>query len=445
MDDQVELLIPGTGERVQFWTSYSHDSEFLTPTDGWSLGTADKSIIPALRAKLRPGTEVQFVVNGLVQATGIVDHPNLKGGRSGGHTATFAGRDKLSPVVDAVCDPKWVFKPTMTMGDVFQKVFGPFGFALFSTTDIFNRRALTGVNPAKAGQRVVTPAANVADGTYQDTPSGQAAFVANGNVIHYDAVTELYDPTAPKSLQSMTFDQMKPHDGEGCFEFCARLVKRFGYQIWLNAAGDTVIVSAPDFDSPAPYRIVQRDGFTDAEDYDGSFDYADQPCVIIAYGTGGGGVNDRATIKCAMVNELTGATRDGFARDDVQAAINKYPGARVLPIRPELLPYSVEWAGRTTRPLYLKDEESKNIGQLEAFVRRQMAQRQKRALTVTYTVRGHTRNDVPWHVNSLVDIDDDVLDIHEPLWCIGRTFTKGRDGTRTKLTLIRRHTMDLLA
>lgn len=442
--DEIELLIPDTGERVQFWTSYEHATDFLTPTDGWSLHTADPSVIRELRPRLRPGTEVQFIVNGLVQATGLVDHPNLKGARQGGHTATFGGRDKLSPVVDATCDPRWVFTPQTTMGDVFQKVFGPFGFSLFSTTDIFNRRAMSGINPGNAGSRVTMPGSSVPDGTYQDV-GGTSQFVANGKTIEIPAVTELYDPTRPASLQSLTFDQFKPHDGEGCFEFAARLVKRFGYNIWLSADGKVVIVDAPDWNSAAPYSISQRDGVTTCEDYDGGFDYTDQPSVILAYGSGGGGPNDRATMKVAMVNELTGAHRDGTPRDDVQALINAWKGARVLPIRQELMPYSAEWAGRTTRPMFMKDEEAKNIAQLEASVRRQMAVRQKRALAVNYTVPGHAQNGVPWHVNSLVDVDDDRLDIHEPLWVLGRSFTKDRGGTRTKLSLIRRHTLDLLA
>jgi prophage tail gpP-like protein len=62
------------------------------------------------------------------------------------------------------------------------------------------------------------------------------------------------------------------------------------------------------------------------------------------------------------------------------------------------------------------------------------------------TVYGHTQDGHPFAVDTLIDVDDDVLGLHEPMWVMERTYTKSRSaGTTTTLTLIRRYTLDLSA
>ncbi len=90
---------------------------------------------------------------------------------------------------------------------------------------------------------------------------------------------------------------------------------------------------------------------------------------------------------------------------------------------------------------------SKTLGQLESFVRHEMAQRQSKGAGLRYVVPGHSQNGLVWAVNTVVRVDDDALDFHENMWVRGRTLSKSRDapGTTTSLDLIRLHTLDLKA
>jgi len=50
----------------------------------------------------------------------------------------------------------------------------------------------------------------------------------------------------------------------------------------------------------------------------------------------------------------------------------------------------------------------------------------------------------PWAVDTMVDVQDDVGGVYEPLYVLSRTFHKSRSGgTKTDLELIRRYSLDL--
>lgn len=445
-DDRIELRNDTTGESVDLWESYHYDSDFLTPTDGWSFQSGYGPLVDSMRSRFSPGTRVSLVVNGLVQASGYVDAYAMKSARSG-VGFEVRGRDTLAPAVDAGISPKTTFTTGSTVGDVIRQCFQPFGFNIISTSDILNRNALTGVNRASASTRVIKPETIVPDTVQQPGSDGVVRTIIVGAGTRYPAVTELFDPTRAAGFLAQTFEQFKPTPGEGVFEFAVRVVKRFGAWIWASGDGNTLIVDYPDYNQAALYSIAHKLSgalTNNVEDASATLDLTDQPSVIIATGFGGGGFNDRSTIKVAMVNELTGTDGSGNIVDDVQRAINKYPGIDVLPVRKQLFAAAREYRSTAARPIYLHDDESKNIGQLRAFVKREMAKRQRKGLSVHYTVQGHTQNGKAWAVGTMVNVDDDVLGIHEPLWVMGRTFTKGMNGTRTQLSLIRPYTLDLM-
>jgi hypothetical protein len=226
---------------------------------------------------------------------------------------------------------------------------------------------MSGKNPANAGRRIIQAAQNIPNYTI-DVTGPQERYVADGTFTTVPAVTELFDPTAPKSIKDLPLDQFKPTPGEGTFEFWSRLIKRFALWTWCSGDGSTLIVDAPDFEQAPSYSIVRRlDGFgNNVEDGEDDIDGSEQPSVIIATGYGGGGFRDRATLKVAMVNELIGCDSSGGILPVVQQTIDRFPGIHVLPIRRRLIDLGLpsRFNHSRSRPRYLHDDESRNQGQL---------------------------------------------------------------------------------
>ena len=102
------------------------------------------------------------------------------------------------------------------------------------------------------------------------------------------------------------------------------------------------------------------------------------------------------------------------------------------------------------RPVFLHDDESKTQEQLNNFVRREMSLAVRKSLTAEYTVEGHGQKNeddggfVPWDIDTVVDVLDDVAGIAERMYVVGRGFEKSRQsGTTTRLELIRLHSIEL--
>ena len=130
------------------------------------------------------------------------------------------------------------------------------------------------------------------------------------------------------------------------------------------------------------------------------------------------------------------------------AFLAKYPRAVKLPPRSAAATYVQQYTP-TFRVMYLHDDESKTQDELNNFVYRQMALQMQHGLRAHYTVYGHGQifgdgGFTPWAVNTVVDVNDEVGGIAEPMWVLSRTFNKSRrSGTTTDLELIRLYSLDL--
>jgi prophage tail gpP-like protein len=436
--DEVEIRNYTTGERIQFWTEYQHDADFLTPTDGWSFTAAHKDYFAKVRDSLQPGTRITFSIGDRVFAAGLVDGITTRTSRAG-LTFNVQGRDPLSPLVDSGIDPKFVFTAQQTLLDVVKALVPPYGITQFTNSDLANRSAVTGINPANAKKTTTTVGASayiVSNATAGGVASGSAAQTFN--------VTQLTDPTRPDWFKQALVSQLKPHFGEHVFEFLGKLCKRLGLWLWCDARGETLIIDQPDFAQSPTYDLRRRtDGSGNVVSMDYQMSGRDQPTLVLASGFGvqSGPSFDKSKLKIAMVNELTGVDENGRLLPSVREVLMRYKGMKVLPVRPELAPYARHFRSLNVRPWFIQDEESKTQAQLEAFTRREMADRQVSSFSIHANVPGHTQNGAPWHPNTTVRIDDDVLDIHETWWVKARTFRKSRAGTSTELTLVPLHTV----
>lgn len=412
----------GVAYRLDTWKSYRFNSHFLTPTDGWSATLGDDSVGDKLIAALKPGMKVQLKVEGKTQGSGFIDDVEITSDRSGGTEVTITGRDVLAPAVDGCVDPTLKFSDGSSLYDVLNGVFSPFGLSTFLPDNDTNRGVMTG--------------------QVRGTPTSKKG----------------------KPLKSFVLHQVKPYPNESAYDFASRICQRRGLWIWPSADGNVIIVSRPDFDVGPDFVIRHKRGADGVKNnvLRSSVRYSaeEQPSVIVATGYGTGAENPLASLRVIMVNELTAFDANGNLQPQVQAILNQYPNAKRVPARLKYAPpsplvqssdsqyftTSMQIPTKVSRPMFLHDDESKDIDKLTNFVVREMALRQRRALQAHYTVEGHINSGMPWAVDCCVDVDDDVSNLHERLWVLSRTLIKDRSGgTRTDLELIRQHTLEFQA
>ena len=255
------------------------------------------------------------------------------------------------------------------------------------------------------------------------------------------------DPTRP-DLKKLQLAQAKPHIGEGVYAYLERLLRRVGLTMWAAADGSGVVLSVPDFTGPARYRLIRRrsdpreNNITRGQ---AVTDLSTQPSCIMAFGFGGGVDVQKSALKVLMVNELTGLDASGNPLPEILNIKARYKSCKLLPLRPDLVPLARPLGDQLlATPYFCQDTESKNLAQLEAFVRREMATRQQGALSVNYEVIGHTQGGYPWAVNTLVAVEDEVLGIHRDMWIAEKTFAKSNGGgTTASLRLIPPHTLQI--
>lgn len=440
--DSVSMFVRGLDLEIKTWQSYSIRHDFLTPTAAFDFVFSTNSPL-AYNEVFVEGAEVQIFVEGTEQMTGTIEKVEQSANREGGVTYKLSGRDFLGPVVSASIDPKVRISANQTVFDFLTLVLGPYGIGKIYIGDDINYSVVTGFLKGKGKPQTKTSQVKEL-ASRKISADGKSAEL----VYKTSTFTQLISRNRP-DLKAIPLDQLKPKIGDGAMQVIERLLSRLGLQMFAAADGTGVIVDKPDFETAPIHRIVRRfngDAENNVEDGTRSVDAESQPCYVLAVGQSSGSDMAKIRLKAIAVNELVAVNPDGSFAPYVQDVIARYPGIKVLPLRQKLIPSTDRIVSRRKPvPLLLKDDESKSLEQIAAFARRKLSEYQRRYLTATYVVKGHTYGDAyPYAINTNVDVDDDFLGIHETLWCIGRTFTKSRDaGTKTELTLIRPYTLEL--
>jgi len=388
------FLQGGVPLEFQKFIAYEYNQDFLTPSDGWSFSIDVDEISDIERIAITPRTRVEVWINGQRQTVGYVDDIAVRGDRSSGFVMTIEGRDWLSPAVDCHVDPKSRFKPTMTIEQVVQEVFGPFGITALADDNSANRNAITG------------------------------------------AIYGTRTSKTGKPLKNVIAHELKPYPNEGAFAFASRVTQRAGLWIWPAADGQTVVVGQPDFDQDIRYQLRQTasDGgiHNNVESTDVRVSAKGQPSVIITTGFGGGGEYAKSTLKAGIFNPAVDI--DNEARSEI---VDAYPEIKFLQLPAATVAFP-SYTEPGARPLYLYDPESHNQAELESYTYRQLSMCLRRSLACHYTIQGHVLNNQPVAVDTIIDVDDEPSNLQGALWVLGRRFSKAaRQGTKTKLELIR--------
>lgn len=401
----------GAGLTLNTWKSYHFNSNFTSATDGWSFTLGDEDLSDDIRLAIAPRQKVTLSVNGRTQGAGIVDRVIVNASRSGGTEVTIEGRDAFSPLVDSVVDPRVQFNQGMNLRQFLEAVFLPYGWNSnqifdFSDQDALDRGVLTGkahgVHTTKKG----------------------------------------------KPIKQYQLHELKPKAHETAFAFAQRVTQRFGLWLWPSVDGNFVICGQPDFDQKPEFFAIHKRGRPGAvnnivkSSLQRDFGHS-QPSVIICSGFSSGGE--------LSVDQFTVGIANPMVQTDLTPIWKAYP--KVKPIDLSYLGKDFSGNGKDTsiynatglavtdtnaRPLFLTDPDSKDISQLEAFAKRELALRIHRSFLYKFEVEGHSQPVAgEWNVNCMVGVDDDVSDVHGSFWILDRTFIKDRHGgTRTTVECI---------
>lgn len=410
--EQVQLRIMDEHVTLSRWVSYDFASEYLTPASGFHFMVADGELPEREREALKLGARVRLTINGVPLCDGHIDTIEVNASRSSGTVWSITGRERLGLAVDAIADPTLQIKESQTLEQVFRMLYGPLGWVAPEHFSM-NNAASRGVTDGMRGMPM--------------TKGGKR--------------------TPPKPLKDFLMHQCKPHNHEGLHDFAKRMTERHGLWIRCSEDGERIIVDTPNFDQEPSYRIRRSaNGDTNVLDGRVRFDFSNQPSCIIADGQSGGGEFGRGRMKMFCVNPYFGTKENGDVLDDIKVVLDKHSTAKQVVITSEA--FTRRTVNVPSRIVFLHDEESKTPLQLSNFLRREMSLAMRKSLTAHYTVEGHGQmvdgQFVPWMVDTVADIKDEVAGIDERMWVQSVSYSKSRQGgTVTHVELIRLHSLQI--
>lgn len=384
LDDPQFDVVLQKSERVLSVQEYSYTQDFLGATDSFSFVYYDSD-----RAKLR-GLEMQPVV------LRIDGHPQMYGRieatdrGSDGSAVHAEGRDYLSDLVECNVDPRCIIKDGTTLADAILYLCAPCGINTINDQ--------SGRFSARTGK----------------------------------VATKIDAQLSAKNLKDV-----KPEAGKGIFETCEKLLARYGLMLQPALDRNTVIVQAPSYDYEPLGNIWRTEGGSLHNlviEASARRDFSSFPTHCLFTGKQGTAVEKggaKGTSSPWSLYEWL-----PLASEEIRATLESaFLQDRNLPDDPKSVLNGVLY-----RLLYFKDDVAKTHEQIERSQLRAVSERLKDLLTYTCKVRGHVNPTTGfcWTTDALLDVDDDMADVHETLWCYRCVFENSRGGgPTTTMTMIR--------
>jgi prophage tail gpP-like protein len=393
----IELRFPLLGRTFRDVISYSLASNYMTSTDAWSVTFVPTSLDDVRDLEIQP---IEIAINGNDQLVGRVDASEVGGKAS---AVTLRGRDMIADLVECHVDPTIKLKKEMTLAQMVALACGPAGI-----TDVAYQDELVGTRNIRTGAAV---------GRY---------------------------PVPDFKEAKLTDYKAKP--GESCFAFCNRVLARHRATMQPGLARGQVILAKPDYVQKPFFRL--RRSMTEPGDASNNVlsatatrDLSSYPThVLVTSKTNKAG--RKRTPTSANVSHGSGGGKPYTHENNLyptplarQLEQNLIAVGRRKPGGPPLNPPE-----RLYRLQYVRDDDSKNQAQIDAAAFRLVADRLKASLRYDVTVRGHRDIDTgaTWSIDTIVQVDDELCGINEPLWIEGRTFSYAPgQGPTTKLTCYR--------
>ncbi len=380
VNDVVELRL--NGETLLIAESYDVRMSFFRQPSVFALRTGWSGTALDLMERSPPNAKFELIIAGRTQFTGRIDAVNAEQS-VGGTEVTFHGRDDLALLHDSLASADRSFDDaayddlvTYCLTDA-----GITEYTLFFTNQN-NRERKSGMNIATPTNRQVFGRASTR-GTSKKKKAGQLKV------------------------------------GQGLYGFCKQELDRGG--LFLMAAADagdgpTFVLTEPNTQQPAMYRVVRRRGLLRNEvnviSASKKNDISKRATEYIVYGRAGDNkTGQQPIVGTYLDNEML--VSYGFTRGQ------KRKTARVDSIQ--------------------------NLAEAKNFAWRMRADDRRDGYNITYTVSGHTipalngrtANDrAVWCVDTVVDVVDDEYGIYGPMYLEEVQFQRDGGGTRTTLSLI---------
>jgi prophage tail gpP-like protein len=375
--------------------SWFIDTSYLTSTDGFefTLFESDQGLTDGL--ELRP---VTLSLDGQQQLSGRIDVTEVG---EQGTAVTCRGRDFLADIVECNIDPVFAIRDEMTLEQVLLSLFGPCGITkIVDDADDYDlkktmRDLRTGIAPAKKGKR-------------------------------------------RRKRKTDPLKDYQPKPGEGLYEYAMRLCARMAVTIQPGPDRQTVFLTAPHYDESPVYEPLRR--YRDPALNTGNNivravavrDFSRLPSFALFSGTApNSGKKGEPISKEIDVYGLAGSI------EIADAVTRSMATGRIQPEKDQ------PQDGKLYRLLSFRDTEARTQEQLENAIRRAIADRMKDTLAYRVTVKGHKDpvTDAIWSVDTMVQIEDEIAAVNEPLWIAKRTlrFDRDKGGATTDLECWRPH------
>jgi prophage tail gpP-like protein len=233
-------------------------------------------------------------------------------------------------------------------------------------------------------------------------------------------------------------DDYKPKPGEGIYEYCNRVVARHGATIQPGPGRETLLIDRPNYLGPPLYSLTRTDdptnsGRNNVISATARRDYSKFPTFVLFTGTqgksgqpGSGLTTAFSALQLPYNSEMAGIL-----------------GAALAPTRLRVGELQ-ENPGILYRLLYHRDPDARSQLQVTNNAFRAYSERTKDSLVYTATVKGHRDpfSGALWACNTMVNVNDSVCGIDEPLWIASRKFVY-RNGATTELECWRPEAFDL--
>jgi prophage tail gpP-like protein len=370
---------PG-GSVVDWWV----DSDYLTPTDTWRCSFQSRNSDDRKLLKMCP---IEIRVDGRTQLFGRIDG-TVKGKK--GNLVELRGRDYLADLTECSVDPLVHVKPGDKLDQALLLAGRPVGIMGFEDPEI-KMEMRTGAAPKKM----------------------------------------------PKLVQA-DMQQGKPEPGTSIFEWWNQIAARHGYTVQTASTRDKACLETPNYIQAISYEINRRDSATAGGNVVDA--YADEDCssfptFAMMAGASGPAKGQIGRSKSAwdladLSEAFGGDLRDSIRRWTV--------GGWRSPIDASGTTGLV--AAQLYRLMYFRDKHAKTPAQIAEAVWRLACGQLKKSLTYSVTLKGtrDPRTGYTYAPNAMAMVDDDLADVHEPLWVSSRGMgTQEGEGTVSKLNLWR--------
>lgn len=395
--DTFEVEIEGQEERFRgVFKSYRLTTNYMTPTDAWEFVTYSEKDQYDLRRIWRPLQPVRLYINGACQLIGRID--GIEGVPETGGALRVFGRDYLADIVDATVDPLFDVQQGETLERALLNLLKPFGITRIESSNIDALAVLLG----SAG------------------------------------ATKLNKGKRRRS-RDVSLADFKAEENQGVFEFANKILARHGLLMLPGRERNEVVVDEPNYDQDPIFRLDRPGNILEAS---ARRDYSGVPTVTVARGRGSF-ANDSATSSRQQYPTFTGSNAPGrkVARTaEVERILERFDSvSSIIEDRYDPKVGGIPLPGTLYRPLFYRDQDSRNQQQLDSAVKRMIAEKLRETLTYDVKMRGHVepRSGAVYAVDTIAEVSDTLEDIDERLWCFDRTFENQGQGPETALKYIR--------